>query len=42
MAEYQVQFQIRVPSKRNPKTGAVKYAPSGYVSTPVKVNASSA
>jgi len=42
MAEYQVQFQIRVPSKRNPKTGAVKYAPSGYVSTPVKVTASSA
>lgn len=42
MAEYQVQFQIRVPSKRNPKTGAVKYAPSGYVSTPIKVTASSA
>jgi len=40
MAEYEVKFQIRVPSKRNPKSGAVKYAPSGYVSTPVKVTAS--
>ena len=42
MAEYQVKFQVRVPSKRSPKTGAVKYAPSGYVSTPIKVTASSA
>jgi hypothetical protein len=40
MAEYEVKFQIRVPTKRNSKSGAVKYAPSGYVSTPVKVTAS--
>ena len=42
MAEYEVRFQIRVPKSRNPNTGAVKYAPSGYSSTPVKVNAANA
>ena len=42
MAEYEVKFQIRVPKSRNPNTGAVKYAPSGYSSTPVKVNAANA
>jgi len=42
MAEYEVRFQIRVPKSRNPNTGAVKFAPSGYSSTPVKVNAASA
>ena len=41
MAEYDVKVQIRVPKSRNPQTGSVKYAPSGYGMTSVKVEASS-
>lgn len=41
MAEYKVNYQIRVPKSRNSQTGAVKYAPDGYTARSVTVNASS-
>ena len=41
MAEYDVKVQIRVPKSRNSQTGSVKYGPSGYGLTSVKVEASS-
>ncbi len=41
MAEYQVKYKIKVPKSRNPQSGKITYQNSGYVTTPVKVKASS-
>jgi len=41
MAEYEVKYKIKVPKSRNSQSGKVTYQNSGYVTSPVKVQASS-
>lgn len=42
MPEYEVKYQIRVPTSRNSQSGAVKYISDGYTGKKVTVTASSA
>jgi len=39
MAEFEIKYEIREPRSRNPRTGAVKYQSSGYMSNPITVTA---
>jgi len=41
MAEYEIKYKILVPKSRNPQSGKVTYQNSGYVSSNIKVQASS-
>ena len=41
MAEYKVNYQIRIPTSRNPQTGAVKYVSDGSAGRSVTIKASS-
>lgn len=41
MAEYEVKYQIRIPTSRNSQTGSVRYSSDGSVGRSVTVSASS-